>query len=155
MGRRIITTTTDASNVKDRGITPANRQNAQAADDYSSRLVKYIPAEIITAFVTMNGMVASSDKKWLQWVIFGALLILTPLYTHYLTRQPGAAPAKKQIAVSSVSYLLWVFAIGGPFVLTKWYDPIYGSLLLPLFTFVVPMLDQSGAQQFTNDQGQG
>ena len=146
MGRRIVTTTATAN---ERGI----RGTAAPTDDYSSRLVKYIPAEIITAFVTMNGMVASSGKEWLQWVVFGALLILTPLYTHYLTREPGMPPAKKQIAVSSVSYLLWVFAIGGPFVLTTWYDHIYGSL--PLFTFVVPMLDQSGAQPFTNNQGQG
>ncbi len=153
MGRRIVTTSaaTAKGGINERGI----RGTAAPADDYSSRLVKYIPAEIITAFVTMNGMVASSDKKWLQWVVFGALLILTPLYTHYLTREPGMPPAKKQIAVSSVSYLLWVFAIGGPFVLTTWYDHIYGSLLLPLFTFVVPMLDQSGAQTFTNNQGQG
>jgi hypothetical protein len=32
-----------------------------------------------------------------------------------------------------------VFALGGPFKDFGWYKPIYGALLLPVFTFFVAM----------------
>lgn len=160
MSRRIITVADEQAQIanipankgiNERGMSTAPPvQAVPQADDYSSRLVKYVPAEIITAFVTMNGMVASQpdDKQWLQWAVFGFLLIATPLYTNYVTRAPGMPPATKQIAVSTVAFVLWVFAIGGPFASqTEWYAPIYGSLVLPAFTFLVPLLDKTGAEQ--------
>jgi len=33
--------------------------------------------------------------------------------------------------------VVWVFALGGPFALCGWYNPVYGSILLPVFTLLV------------------
>jgi hypothetical protein len=45
-----------------------------------------------------------------------------------------------QLGISTIAFVVWVFALGGPFATVSWYQPIYGALLLPIFTFFVPMI---------------
>ena len=35
---------------------------------------------------------------------------------------------------STVAFAIWALAIGGPFGQYDWYSPIYGAVLLPLYT---------------------
>ena len=79
----------------------------------------------------------------LVWAfVFLALLALT---WPYLSRI-GGVTNRTQLAISTGAFFFWVFSLGGPFVylmgLVGWtYHPIYGGLLLPLYTFAVPILD--------------
>jgi hypothetical protein len=75
----------------------------------------------------------------LYWLIFIVLLILTPLYTWRVTTEAGLPVAYVQVVVSTLSFIVWVFAIGGPFSLLSWYQPVYGSILLILFTLIPPL----------------
>lgn len=150
MGRRVIpatyTSPTTQSEIKERGLFPPSATaNAVDSDDYASRLVKYVPAEIVTLFVTLNSMVTTNaaEEPWLQWAVFGILLVITPIYTNHLTKAANMPPAYKQIIIATLSFIFWVFAIGGPFVQMFWYKSIYGTILLPIYTFVVPMLDSA------------
>lgn len=151
MGRRVISaiypSPTAQSEIKERGGISAvtTNNNAVDSDDYASRLVKYVPAEIVTLFVTLNSMVATNaaEEPWLQWAVFGILLVITPIYTNHLTKATNMPPAYKQIIIATLSFVFWVFAIGGPFVQMFWYKSIYGTILLPIYTFVVPMLDSA------------
>jgi hypothetical protein len=109
------------------------------SDDYRSRLVKYIPAEVIAVYVTLAGILAADpdapQRQALFWVVFIVLLLLTPVY---LSRVEGVKK-NEQLVISTASFFVWVFAIGGPFAGLAWYDAIYGALALPLFTFAVPL----------------
>lgn len=50
---------------------------------------------------------------WAELAIYAALVALTPLY---LLRVAGAVPKKAvQIAISTGSFIVWSYAIGGPF----------------------------------------
>jgi hypothetical protein len=109
------------------------------ADDYTSKLVKYIPSEVVALYIALGSILGSSDKSdsSLYWVIFGVCLVGTGLYLWRVTNVTKVT----QIVISVVAFFVWAFALGGPFESLSWYDPIYGALLLPIYTFFVPMLE--------------
>jgi hypothetical protein len=84
----------------------------------------------------------------LYWVVFVAILILTPLYVClkptyiFFLNEP---PSRKFHAIAaSVSFTVWVFALGGPFEVT-WpgiYQPFFGTILLVLTTLTIPVLEK-------------
>lgn len=107
-------------------------------DDYQSRLLKYIPAEVVAVYLTLEGIVksAADQQIWLLWVIFGLLLIGTPLYLWRVAK----VPRKVQLSISTIAFAVWIFALGGPFASQTWYEPVYGAILLPIYTFFVPII---------------
>ncbi|HEV2389039.1 MAG TPA: hypothetical protein VGS20_17495 [Candidatus Acidoferrales bacterium] len=110
-------------------------------DDYKSRLLKYIPTEVVAVYLTIAGIVHASGSglpRPTLSVVFVVLLVATPLYL-WRVLQVTKAP---QLAVSTVSFAVWVFTLGGPFASAGWYRPAYGAILLPLYTFMVPILYQ-------------
>lgn len=111
-------------------------------DDYKMKVIKYIPTEIIAAYVTLQGIIEASAQApaGAYWMIFIILLILTPVYVWRITNQTDQKPAWDQIIVSFFSFIIWVMAIGGPFATLPWYQPIYPALLLPIFTLIVPLI---------------
>jgi hypothetical protein len=105
-------------------------------DGYFDRLFKYIPAELVAGYIFVLGAVkqlTDPDLRILQWSLFIVFLILTPLYL----RKVQKVLKIKQLIISTISFGVWVFALGGPFAMLGWYNPVYGSLLLPVFTIVV------------------
>lgn len=109
------------------------------ADDYTSKLVKYIPSEVVALYIALGSILGSSDKSdsSLYWVIFGVCLVGTGLYLWRVTNVTKVT----QIVISVVAFFVWALALGGPFESLNWYDPVYGALLLPIYTFFVPMLE--------------
>ena len=70
----------------------------------------------------------------------GLLTAMTALYIWRLTNEPQKKPAVSQIIISTISFVVWVFALGGPFADMSWYQYYYGAILLVMYTFVVPVL---------------
>jgi hypothetical protein len=104
--------------------------------------VKYIPAEIVAGYVFLEGILKSAVgvSPIAGWLVFVALWIITPLYTWRTTKFPGLNIAYTQIVIATVSFPVWVFALGGPFAGLGWYNSVYGSILLVLYTFVPPII---------------
>ena len=120
--------------------------DAKDTDSYADRLLKYIPADIVAAFVALDGILkqGGNDPLWLNWAVFGALLVLTPFYVMYIkTETPGFAIAKSFHAFAAMlSFTVWVIAMGGPFALSfASYKPVFGSVLLILTTLLLPVLE--------------
>lgn len=108
-------------------------------DDYKDRLLKHIPAEAVAVYLTLDGIIRSSAganeiKVWL-WIAFSLGLVGTPLYLWRL--QSVTRPL--QLTVSTISFAIWVFAIGGPFGLYGWYEAWIASVVLVGFTFLIPL----------------
>jgi hypothetical protein len=108
-------------------------------NDYKDRLVKLIPTEIITAYVTLKGLISGAgvqgNKQLLLWIVFGILVILNPLYLYYVTQVKKAG----QIAFSSIAFVLWVMVIGGTFTSILGFPSEYlGSILLVIYTLFIP-----------------
>lgn len=120
--------------------------DAKETDSYAERLIKYIPADIVAAYVAIDGILkqGGNDPHWLNWAVFGGLLALTPLYVMYMKTDPaGFAIAKCFHAfASALAFTVWVFALGGPFALSfAWYKPVLGSVLLIFTTLLLPVLE--------------
>jgi hypothetical protein len=110
-------------------------------NDYKDRLVKLIPSEIITAYVTLKGLIIGAgvqgNKQLLLWIVFGILVILNPLYLYYVTNVKKAG----QIAFSSFAFILWVMGIGGTFTSILGFPAEYiGSILLVIYTLFIPFV---------------
>lgn len=104
-------------------------------DEYLERLVKYVPAEMISLYVAVRGAAVDYSGVGGDWALFFGLCLLTPLYVARVTREAGKPPAWKQIVVGTAAFAIWVFAIGGPFESAEWYSATLAGILLPLATF--------------------
>lgn len=111
----------------------------RSTDSYTSRLLKYIPAEVIVLYLTLDALIRSSDKipLWLYWAIFIFGIIGTYLYLWRVEKVSKLT----QLIISCMAYCVWVFALGGPFVHTNWYEPIYAGILLPVYTFLAAIIE--------------
>ena len=108
-------------------------------DDYTSRLMKYVPAEIVALFITLDTLARSSSK--IPALVHWGILVFGIVGTYLYLWRIGKVRKQMQLHISAVAFCVWVFAIGGPFSQLAWYDPIYGGLLLPAYTFVVAIIE--------------
>jgi hypothetical protein len=129
MSRRIVTKQLDSAGAK------------VEVDTYFDKLFKYIPADIVGAWIAVKGLIiGASDvpKKTIFWIAFGIGVIVTFLWTLLRTKDPDHKPAITQTIISTIAFVIWVIALGGfPFNM----NPLYGSLLLILFTLVMAMIN--------------
>jgi hypothetical protein len=139
MAREVITfrDIQKSSQSETTGKLPAGTTYPATKDGYFDRLFKYIPAELVAGYIFVLGVVKqltdAGEIRVFQWLLFIVFCILTPLY---LWRVQKVAKLQ-QHAISLLSFIVWVFALGGPFALCSWYNPVYGSILLPVFTLLV------------------
>jgi len=128
-----------------RHAAPAIPPEPARPDDYSARLIKLIPAEVVATFVTIDGILRSSSTKppeLVFWLIFVALIFGTYAHTLWVGKLPPLPKPHLQASLATVSFIVWVYALGGPFVTlpAPWYAPLYGSILLPLYVFFIPIV---------------
>jgi hypothetical protein len=109
-------------------------------EDFSGRLAKYIPAEIVGLYLAAAGFVPKGHPKEMAalWTIFGLCWVLTLIYLILATRDKEyrKGPLWIQVIVGTVAFPFWVFAIGGPFVSLSWYEPFIASIVLVFVTFI-------------------
>jgi hypothetical protein len=111
-----------------------------AVDTYFDRVIKYIPTDIVSAWVAVTGIVkgagAGVPTNAVLWgcFVFGALL--TPFWTLKQTQMEGVPPAWLQASMGTVAFVVWVFAMGDPFTSLSFYHQLYGSLALIAFTLI-------------------
>lgn len=135
MGRRIVTKRLEA-----------NLPGVQSVpvDGYFDRVIKYIPSDVVAAWTAVTGLVnvdAEAPKTTLLWILFGIFTLLTAGWTWKQTTKDGKLSATIQILLSTVSFIIWVFALGGPFAsLEGFYRPLYGSLVLIVYTLAVGLV---------------
>lgn len=110
-------------------------------DTYFDKLFKYIPAEVVVAWITAKGLIVEASdvpKDIILWIAFGISVIITACWTLFRTHEPGHMPAITQTALSTISFVIWVIAVGGPPFNLK---TLYGSLILIFYTLAVAMFN--------------
>jgi hypothetical protein len=115
-------------------------------DPYITKVVKYIPAEVVAAYVAASRALegaAGVPTETLLWVITAVLAALTPVWILFAAAEPGRPRPLYQAGASACAFLCWVFALGGPFAFQAWYRPVYGTLVLILATLVVPLVERA------------
>ncbi|MDZ7738327.1 MAG: hypothetical protein U5K32_04480 [Bacteroidales bacterium] len=111
---------------------------------YQSRLLKLIPSEIVAAYLVIVGFIPPGYEysKLLLTVITAVLLIMIPFYLISFQYVKGAF----QIAFTSLTFLVWVYSMGGPFVYYGIHEPVAGSALLVLWTLLLPFVIKPGKE---------
>ena len=126
---------------------------AKVPDNIMTRLVTYIPTEVVGGYVTGSGLVnglVDQHKGFLGmlpigwfWLVFCVFLVLSVVYTFLATRDDGK-PQWYQTAVAPLAFSAWAFALGGPFKI--WLGDDYNSagaaVLLFLVTTMIPVADK-------------
>src|SRR2546426_9990770 len=85
-------------------------------DTYFDKVVKYIPADVVAAWVAVTGLVSSArdiPRQTMLWVAFGIGLILTAWWTWQQAAMPGRRPPVTQGIVSTGGFAAWGFACAG------------------------------------------
>ena len=139
MGRTIVT----RHDVRKPMIVKASITEKEPTEDtfdtYKDRLLKYVPAEVVTLYVFLQAAVEQAntpDMLTLLWIIFGVMMVGTWVHLWRVEKVQN----KVQLSISTIAFAVWVFALGGPFSHMEWYEPIYGGILLPVYTFFVAMI---------------
>jgi hypothetical protein len=117
--------------------TPAGPPAAPPADGYNDRVLKYIPAEVVTLYLSVDGLVrAKQHLPVLSWGLFAFGLLATVLYLRY----SAGVTKPLQLVVSAVAFCVWAVTIGSPSTYIPGYDAIYGAIALPIFTFLAGLI---------------
>ena len=124
------------------GPSQINKMGAGSpADDYADRLVKMIPAEIVSIYLFLHSYVSENgaDKfNWLLWAIIVVLCILTPLYLKRIMNVED----NKQIFFTTLAFIFWCFTFGSPFndlIKDAKELKMISTVVLALYTFALPI----------------
>lgn len=124
------------------------------ADGYLSRMVIYIPTEIIAGYVAVSGFIKGlPSKQQFTWfcIVSIVMLVLTPLYLAYATSSPGRKKTVSHPLTSALAFAAWVFATGGPFEKFQitpdgsagWYNRTIGSIVLVIVCLALPLIEKA------------
>lgn len=117
------------------GVPPAT------ADDYLTRLVKYIPPEVIGAYLLLAGLIETNldgdDQASQLQIWLGVLLIIMAVLTGLYDRLVLGVIRKTQITMSVVGLVVYIFVAGDWFATLGWYETWYSTFALVGFGFLV------------------
>lgn len=143
MGRQIVTAAPTAKANAGTRAGPGDDFKpapvATATDDYSDKLLKLIPGEVIGVYLSMVTILKHSRDEIadvVPWVVFGFGILATWFYL----RVTLGVKQLRQLLISTASFCVWAFTIGAPFDQQPWYNGTYAGLLLVAFTFLAPKI---------------
>lgn len=107
---------------------------------YLDRLVKMIPAEIVTLYLFWLGIF--NDKPVLLTISAIVCFLAVIAIRIWGTRdaQKKLPPDYIAVAISAFAFIIWVYALGGPFqAYNILYFPEAKMFIVPAYTVFVPM----------------
>ncbi len=123
---------------------PAGAAGAPAnADSYSDRLLKYVPVEIIGAYLLIEGLLRELLKgDSLPWGLL-ALLLLGAVGAWLFSTQVLGVLRPVQLAMTVFAFVVWVFATGGWFSTMQFWAPGWGTIAVIVFGVMVQIVKLS------------
>jgi uncharacterized membrane protein YhaH (DUF805 family) len=113
--------------------------NNDGLKSYLDRLLKLIPAEVLSLYLVGVGVIPK-DKiaALIIWAVF--CLIAVGVVKAYGTsdRAHDIEADKVHVTLSMIAFVIWVYSMGGLFEYFHLYEAYVGSLLILAFTFAVP-----------------
>lgn len=107
--------------------------------EYLDRLLRMIPAEVVGLYIIGNGFIPADQA------VASAIWFLLCLALVVVVRIFGTADGPKQpwqkfpVIVSTIAFVIWVYAQGGPFAKFNWHVPFVGSLAVLVWSFIIPI----------------
>jgi hypothetical protein len=118
----------------------AGRDPKEAATDYAERVAKYVPVEIIAAYLALQRTVTGSTdadttlRTTLLAVILFGLAILTPLYLWFMAE--AGKPKRIHIILGTIGFFVWAYSIGGYFTDIGLYHEAIADITLVFYSII-------------------
>ncbi len=115
-------------------------REVKTGQDYKNKLLKLIPSEIVAAYMVVEGIIPDERKLIGTAVVSVILLILIPFYLKriYKVRRFG------QHVFVMLAFVIWIYALGGPFKFLDIWEAWIGSAILVLYTLLIPLAYRPG-----------
>jgi hypothetical protein len=132
-------------------VAPAAANQAAAdqtdTDDYTTRIVKYIPAEVVAFYLAADKLFAKATDvvnaniadifvrdhlRYFSIAVFVIALVGTPLYIRQ--QATDDSPWRVQAALSTLAFLIWAYAVQGQ-IFASVYSSAIAAFLVLVFTF--------------------
>ena len=140
MPRAIISAATrPTAEAATRGVPEGDAVPAAPADSYADKLVKLIPAEVISLYLSMTLILSNSSDEVhaiVPSIVYGFCAFATWFYMRYTLKVTDW----RQLLVTVAAFLIWGFSFSEPFGELSWWTETYSGLLLAGFTFLAPNL---------------
>lgn len=140
MARAIITAAEKpASQTATRGVPDGDAPRSVEPDGYADKLVKLIPAEVISLYLSMTLILSNSSDEVhaiVPAIVYGFCAFATWFYMRYTLKVTDW----RQQLVTVAAFLIWGFTFSEPFGELSWWTDTYSGLLLAGFTFLAPNL---------------
>jgi hypothetical protein len=108
-----------------------------AGDDikqWMDRLIRLIPAEVVAVYLAGRGY----STNWLG--IWAAIcFVLVFIIRIWGTNQPGKGVQWPAVIVAAISFVIWIYAMGGNLLNLALPDPGIASAAVLIWTVVVPI----------------
>lgn len=117
----------------------SGESGGKQADSYTDRMLKYIPAEVVSLHLFLNSLAggATPADETQRWVFYFLLQLATPFYLWFGLKVEVIG----QVLVSTLAFALWVAATGGILagigVFVEY--PKLPIGFLAIFTFFIPI----------------
>lgn len=115
--------------------TTAKGASADSIGHWLDRLVRLVPSEVIAVYLTGKGYATNWPGIW-SFVCLGLVVVIRV----WGTKEPGTRVQWIAVAVSAVSFVIWVYAIGGRFLAIVLPDPGIAPAAVLVWTVVVPII---------------
>ena len=126
-------------------------RNIDSRTTYMDRVAQLIPSEVVAAHLTIQGLVYNQITIRDPAIEVSALVLLVVL-PFYLRRL--GVTSTKQILLTMGSFIAWVLAVSLPVHQRFGIDPIWGSIILILWTTIIPVLVAPGVAGSVEVDGQ-
>lgn len=120
--------------------------NKVQIQSYVDRLIKLIPAEVVGLYVVGAGLIPADQKYALVgWAVFCMIFLL-------ISRILGTKSSKSNktqwptVVISTISFIIWLYVMGGPFEKFDIHIPWLGSLIMVAWTSIVPLIYHGDAE---------
>jgi hypothetical protein len=119
----------------------------QDESDFSKRLLKSIPSEIVGTYIAINGLLTGNPENpapaSISWAVFAVLLGLCPIWLRF-----GQDVRKVwQLVVSTIAFVIWAMTLPGAFSSIP-HAPMLGGVLIIIFSGIVaPLVAKSYPKQ--------
>ena len=140
MGRSIVAAGPVVAASATRGVPDADGPApASSADPYGDRLLKLIPGEVISLYLSMVVIIENSNDPQhaiVPWVLLTMGAGATYLYLRVAQKVRNVA----QLGMSVAAFCVWAIAIPGPLTEQTFISGTYAGMALAAFTFVAPLV---------------
>jgi hypothetical protein len=127
------------------GVTAFSGQSRdKATKDYAERVAKYVPAEVIAAYLALVPLVigtteADTDlRDGLLLLVLVGCTIFTPLYLNRLAE--SGRPKRLHLIVATIAFVIWSYSIGGFFTEVDLYHEAIAGITVAFYTLGAGLL---------------